>query len=231
MIIALVGQKGGVGKSSLAVNLAAEAVDRGHTALLVDADEQATARTWAAVGSEAGHPIPTAIAMGATMHKPGQLDRVGKGYDWIMIDSPPRLADIQRSALMAADLALLPCGPSASDTWAIASSVELVLEAQKIRPTLRGAIVITRKQGRTAIGQAVRNALEGTGLPLLRNELGYRVAFQEALAAGLGIGQYAPGTPASFEIRRLFDEVAALGTLDVQKDPEHRPAKAAARRR
>jgi chromosome partitioning protein len=202
---------------------------RGRAVLLVDGDAQGTARTWAAVGTEAGHPVPSVVAMGATMHQAGQLDRVGAGYDLVVIDGPPRADEIQKSALMAADVAVLPCGPSAGDTWAVATSVDVIRAAQAVRPELRAVLLVTKRQAGTAIGRVVRAALERTGLPILRAELFYRVAFQEALAAGLGVGTYAPRTPAAFEVRRLYDELEALA--DGQEGPEHRPAPAPARRR
>lgn len=206
-VLAVAGQKGGAGKSTLAICLAAEALARGRKVLLVDADPQGTARTWGAVAAEAGQAAPTIVAMGATMHKPGQLMQAAEAYDLVVIDCPGKLGDIQRSALLVADLALLPCGPSAADAWALSSSIELVHEARVFRDTLRAAVVITRKQGRTALGQAARDVLTDAGLPVLRAELGYRVAFQEALGAGRGVGTYAPRDAAADELRALYDEL------------------------
>lgn len=211
MRIAVCGIKGGVGKSTVAVGLSAEGVARGLKVLLVDGDSQGTARTWAEVATEQGHPAPSVVSMGPTMHQPGQLDRIGAGFDLTVIDCPPRAGDVQRSALMACDLAVLPCGPSASDTWAVATSVEIVTEARTVRPSLRASLLITKRQGRTALGRVVREALEETGLPILETELFYRVSYQEALAAGQGVGAYAPSTPAAFEIRRLYDELFKEG--------------------
>lgn len=211
MIVSLAGQKGGVGKSTLAVCLAAEGVERGLSVLLVDADPQGTARTWGDVAAESSLPVPTIVAMGPTMHRPGQLDRLVSGRDLVVIDCPPRHGDVQRSALMVSDIALLPCGPTPADAWALASSIELVTEAQTVRPSLQAFVVITRKQARTAVGKSAREALESeSGLPVLRSELGYRVAFQEALAAGRGVTTYAPHDPASAELRAVLDEVLSL---------------------
>jgi chromosome partitioning protein len=207
MIIALCAQKGGTGKSTLCINLAAEGVARGHSVLLVDADRQATCRTWGAVASEHGHPLPTIVAMDANMHRPGQLDRIAKGHHLVLIDTPARIGEVPASALMMADLALLPCTPSGADTWALAETLELVAKAQTFRPQLRTAIVINRKQGRTALGQGVRKALADTGVPILRTEIGQRIAFQEALHAGLGVTRYEPRGSAAAEICALWNEI------------------------
>ncbi len=229
MIFALTGQKGGVGKSTVAISLAAEFLHRGHGVLLVDADPQGTARTWGDVASEAGHPLPTIVAMGATMHRPDQLARAAQGYDTVVIDCPPRHGEIQRSALMVADVALLPCGPSAADAWALTTSVELVQEARTLRPGLCACVVITRKQGRTTLGRSARDLLVEGGLPVLKTELGYRVAFAEALGAGLGVTTYAPRDPAAAELRALADEVLALETRHGQKARADIPKAARAR--
>ncbi|MBK6534157.1 MAG: AAA family ATPase [Deltaproteobacteria bacterium] len=207
MIVALTGQKGGVGKSTLAICIAAELLARRHKVLLVDADPQGTARTWAEVAAELGQPLPSVVSMGATMHRPEQLPTVGQGYDDVVIDCPPRHGDIQRSALMVADVALLPCGPSSADAWALAASIDLINEARSLRPELEVRIVITRKQGRTALGRSAREELTKSGIDLMKTEIGYRVAFAESLGAGLGVTAYAPRDAAASETRALVSEL------------------------
>lgn len=209
-VIVLAGQKGGSGKSTVAISLASESLARGLRVLLVDTDPQGTARTWGAVAGEAGHLAPTVVSMGADLHRPGQLPALAKGFDVAVIDCPPRHTEAQRAALMVADLALLPSGPSAHDAWAMAESVELVKAAQRVRPQLKAAALVTRKVPGTVIGAGAREALEGAGVPLLRAELGFRVAYQEAPAAGLGVAQYAPTSEAAAEVRELTTEVLGL---------------------
>ncbi len=207
MIVALTGQKGGVGKSTTAINLAVAALSRGKRVLLVDADPQATARTWGDVAAESGQPTPTVVAMGPTMHKPGQLPAMAKDFDLVVIDCPPRHGDVQRAALMIADVAILPCGPSAADAWALASALEVIGEARVLREDLRAAILITRKQGRTALGKGARTVLEGSELPVLKTELTQRIAYQEAIAAGMGVTSFAPRDAAAKEIMSLLSEI------------------------
>src|SRR6185312_3740360 len=167
---------------------AVAALERESRVLLVDADPQGTVRTWGEVASERKRAAaPTVIAMGASMHKAGQLREVAAGYDLTLIDCPPRHGDVQRSALMIADVAVLPCGPSAADAWALSSSLEVLAEARSMREELLACVLITRKQGRTALGKGARKVLESTGLPVLETELGSRIAYQEAIAAGHGI--------------------------------------------
>jgi chromosome partitioning protein len=207
MIIAMCGQKGGSGKTTAAVAVAAELLARNCKVLLVDADPQATARTWAALAVENGNPAPTVVAMDATMHKPGQLGALVDRFDHVIIDCPPRHGDVQRSALAVADLAVLPCGPSAFDAWALGESIELVDAARQRFPKLRAVALITRKISRTTVGESARQVLKEAGLSVLAAELHQRVAYQEAPAAGLGVTQYAPHDPASDEVRALVDEI------------------------
>lgn len=213
MIYAFCGQKGGIGKSAAAICVAAEAFARGKRTLLVDADPQGTALTWSSVATELGIAAPTTIAMKAGMHRPDQLPSMARAYDVVVIDCPPRMAEAQRSALMAADVAVLPCGPTLSDTWALTSSIELVREAQTYRPALLACILITRKQPRTTLGKGARDALNESGLPVLRAELGHRVAFQEFLGSGRGVAQYAPKDAGAAEVRALVTELLNVHVL------------------
>jgi chromosome partitioning protein len=216
-IIAFAGQKGGAGKSTVAIAIAAECQARGLKVLVVDADPQGTARTWGDVATQNGAPSPTVVGMGPNLHRADQLPALAKGFDLVVIDLPPRHAEVQRAALVVADLAVLPSGPSAHDVWALAESVELVKSAQRVRPALKAATLVTRKVAGTVIGQAAREALEGAGLAVLKSELGFRVAFQEAPAAGLGPAQYEPSGEAADEVRALTDEVLALVGLATPK--------------
>jgi len=213
MIVAFVGQKGGSGKSTLAICVAAELAAQGRNVLLVDADPQGTATTWHDVASEKGHAAaaPTVVAMTGSLHKPEQIPKLAAAYDEIVIDAPPRLSDVQRSALMVAHMAILPCGPSAPDAWALAESIRTVNEALTYRPDLKAAIVINKKRTGTAAAKGARDVLAAAGLPVLGAEIGLRQAFQEALAAGLGVCSYASRDVASDELRALVAEIWKTG--------------------
>jgi chromosome partitioning protein len=210
VILTLIGQKGGAGKSTIAILVAAELAAR-RRVLLVDADPQGTARTWGAVRAERGvDGGPSVVAMAGPLHRPDGVPRLADGFDDVVIDCPPRLADVQRSALAVADVALLPCGASSADTWALAESLRPVFDVVELRPTLRVGIVLNRMRAGTAAGRGARDALADAGVPVLQAALGLRQAYSEAIGAGLGVGAYAPKDAAAGELHALVAEIVDL---------------------
>lgn len=208
MIVAVAGQKGGTGKSTIAVCLAAEWHQRGRRVLLVDADPQGTVQTWAEVATDAGHVGPVVQSMGDNIRR--DLPTLADAFEIVVIDCPGRAGGKRTAgALLVADVVLLPCGPAAPDVWALAASIDGVREAQALRPELRAAIVLNRSD-RSAMTKGAREALADAEIPALARSLGSRVAFGEALAAGLGVTRYASGSVAANELRRLADEVEDL---------------------
>jgi chromosome partitioning protein len=120
MIIAFLNQKGGVGKTTLALNLAGRWAALGRRVTVLDADPQASALDWAQARSHAGLPRAFAV-MGLprdTLHQ--EAPDLARGADHVVIDGPPRVAALLRSALLAADLVVVPVQPSPLDGWASA---------------------------------------------------------------------------------------------------------------
>lgn len=209
MILSFAGQKGGSGKSTTAIAVAVELVERGHRVLLVDVDPQGSVKRWGDVAAlEGGEHVPTVTALGAGLHR--HLPPLAASYDHVLLDCPPRHGELQRAALAVSDLAVLPCGPSAIDAWALAESVDLVREARAHRPELAAVVLITRKLPRTVIGARARHALVELGLPVLEQEITLRVTYQEAPAAGRGPTTYDPPSAAAREVRALATELLAL---------------------
>lgn len=205
-VVAIAGEKGGAGKSTLAACLADEGMERGLRVLVVDADPQGTLRVWGELGAEGGHRVPTIVAMGATMHRPEGVPAIAGGFDLVVIDCPPRHGDIQRSAIMAADRVLIPVGPG-TDVLTMGGTLALIEAARVLRPELVAHLVVTRVQPRTAIAASVRRSLEGIDLPRLDTTCAFRVAYQEAVICGRGVTTYEPQGAAAREVRRLFTEL------------------------
>ena len=206
MIIAFVSQKGGVGKTTLAVNVAAALAGRGGKVLLVDADSQGSATDWAGLREAAAFRVVGA----ARANLAADVLALSEDFDHIVIDGPPRGEEIARACVIAADLVLVPVEPSALSTWAAELTVRQILEARTHRPDQAAAFVVSRKLAGTVIGRDAR-ALAGDDLPIADSEIVSRVAFAEALSKGRTIFEWAPGSPAAAEIDRLTTEILSYG--------------------
>lgn len=204
MIIGVLNQKGGVGKTTLSVNLAASLARTGARVLLIDADPQGSALDWAA--ARAGEPLFTVIGFPRpTVHK--DIAQLGQGYDHIVIDGPPRVTDLARSAIMASDVVLIPVQPSPYDIWAAAEVVKLIEEASVYKENLKAAFVVNRKIANTAIGRDVGEALASYPVPVLAASVTQRVVFAEAVAQGLAVHEIDQEGPAATEIEAVAAEL------------------------
>lgn len=155
-----------------------------------------------------GPPFKVMALTAPHIHR--ELPRLATGFDQVVIDTPPRLAEVAKSATIAADLVVLPVQPSPLDVWALDASVELVKEAQAVKEKLRAVIVANRVIVNTVIGRDVIDTLKEYGLPVLRQLVHQRIAFAEVVAAGSTALDY-PDTLAAQEIRALVKEIKQIG--------------------
>ena len=134
MIVALLNQKGGVGKTTLALHLAGAWAAQGKRVTLIDADPQGSALDWSAAARREGLPRLFGVVGLArdTLHR--EAPELARDADHVVIDGPPRIAGLMRSALLAADLVLIPVQPSPFDGWASAEMLALVAEARIYPP-------------------------------------------------------------------------------------------------
>lgn len=224
MILSLVSQKGGSGKSTLAAAIAWELLHRGHRVLVVDTDPQGTLREVGQAAADNNKSAPVIVAMGKDLARADQLPRMAVAFDYVIIDTPGRSGDVQNAALLAADVALIPVGQAAADVWSLSHTLGIVETARQLKEqfgaSLKSALVITRRLPRTALGKALRQTLEASGLPTLRSETTARVAWQECLGAGQGVAQYAPKDAAAKEARALVDELLAFATTTTKNTKE-----------
>ena len=204
MIISLLNQKGGVGKTTLAVHLSTALALRGRKVLLVDADPQHSSLDWSE--SRTADPLFPVIGLPTkNLHK--EMPAHVRNYDDIVIDGPPRVNELARAAIMAADVVLIPVQPSPYDIWAAKEIVDMLNEARVYKEKQKSAFVINRKIVNTAIGRDVAEALAEYQLAVLSSAISQRVAFAESAAQGSTVLELDPTGIASQEINRLTDEV------------------------
>jgi chromosome partitioning protein len=200
MILGVLSQKGGVGKTTLAINLAAVFAKSGLRTLLVDADPQGSSLAWSSAREL--EPLFPVVGMAKpTLHR--DLPEIAKDYDMVVLDGAPRVNDLGRSAIMASDLVLVPVQPSPYDVWAAAETVQLIREAAVFKENLKAAFAINRKIVNTAIGRDVQAALEPFELPVLSTHLCQRVLYAESAAQGLAVVEVAPNGEAAKELAAL----------------------------
>ncbi len=207
MIITLQNQKGGVGKTTLSLHLAQYFTGLGGRVLVVDADPQGSARDWLQA-RVAEAPFSVVGLDRPTVHR--DIENLRRGYDVVVIDAPPRVTDIARSAILAADLVIIPVQPSPLDVWAAQDTVRLVNDAIVFKETLKSVFAINREIVNTAIGRDVATALSESQVPVLSSHVSQRVAFAESLANGQTVFETKTDVKAIAEIEVLGAELLDL---------------------
>jgi chromosome partitioning protein len=207
-VVAIAGLKGGIGKSTITLSLAGTLHRSGRRSIIIDADSQATLRTWAAKAAEGNYDGPPVAALDARALR-RDLERVSSDFEFAFIDSPPRLGAESRASMLVADLVLLPVVPGAADVWALQETMTVLEDARGLRPELAAGLVLNRTD-RTTLAVMTKQAIEAMGVPVL-GTLGNRVAFGEATLAGRTIIDFAPDSSAAEETQALVHKV--LGAL------------------
>lgn len=207
MITAFLNQKGGVGKTTLSTSFATALAKAGHRVLLIDADPQRGALTWAE-HREAQPLFPVVGLPTDKLHR--EMAAHTANYDHIVIDAPPQVSSIARSIVLAADLILIPVQPSPHDIWSAAEVVRLIEDAGTFKESIKTAFVVNRKIANTALGRDVFAALENYPFPVLKTAICQRVAFAESAAVGASVLETEPNGAASLEINSLTREVLEI---------------------
>jgi chromosome partitioning protein len=210
-IVGIIQVKGGVGRSTIATNLAAVFSEKKPTAL-IDCDlPQGTSASWYAVRKSEAPPGNLTLATVRNYRElVARAGELAADHRFIIIDAPPRIAEMTRAIIVMSTLSLVPLGASAAEIWSTADLLETINAARGYRADIDVRIVWNRFRARTReandLSEAARKEL---GLKELTTRLGYRVAYSEALARGLAVHEWLDKTAHS-EILALAAEVKGI---------------------
>lgn len=219
MIISFVNQKGGVGKTTTAINLAASLKRRNKELLFIDADPQGSATRWHAVESNNAFEV---------MHHPDPINKedieaLSQDYDYVVIDAPPAISEITKSILAVSELSIIPLSPSSLDIWSCKGTLEMIEESRPQNPDMDVKLLINRKIPGTRLGREARASMDIFDMDVMDSELCQRVAFIEAMTSGVSVMQYAPGSKAADEVEQLCDEITLQETVEETQTQAHNP--------
>lgn len=184
MIISILNQKGGTGKTTLAVNITREYTTRGVKALLVDSDSQGSAQRWHE--RSGGDLIDMTCLPMTTLDK--DIMKFSGSYERIVIDGVPRISPVTIAAIKCADVILIPVQPSPYDIWATEDLVRNVKDRIEMTDgKTKAAFIVSRKIKRTNIGRDIYNELLSLGLPVFENGTHQQVEYATSVERGVTV--------------------------------------------
>lgn len=208
MIIAILNQKGGVGKSTLTVNLARYFTLQRRSVALIDCDDQGSASLWHEKAN--GELLHVYCLSKATFEK--DIQNIVPYYDYIFIDGVPRISHLTTMAIKISDIVLIPVQPSPYDIWSTEDIVKLIQDRQIMTPNKpRAFFVMSRIIANTNLGYNLADILSEMGLPSFLSHTFSRVAFSESLENGLTVldGKF-EGSKACQEIKNIAQELQGV---------------------
>ena len=212
-IIAIANQKGGCGKTNIAMNLAVAFFIDKMSVLVVDADPQGTASRWSASADE-DNPYPVSVVnlsvSGNKIHQ--EIRKLMSNYDIIIVDCPPSIESLSpQSVLLVSDLVIIPIVPSPSDLWATVGMKKLVDFVLGVNESLKSMMVINMYNNRTILAKDVVSAIDGFGIVVAETKIGLRNVFRTSSALGKSVFKSGKGSEeAKNEIIGLKKEIVNL---------------------
>jgi len=214
MIISVVNQKGGTGKTTVATNLAVTLSKKGNDVLLIDADPQQSALEWKADRPENLSAITVIGLPAPNLHQ--EIQHFKDKYSLIIIDGGGRVTATARAAVAVADFVLIPTLVSKPDVLSTQKFFkEVIEEAAAIKGSVSGAILLTMIKAGTIFNFSGQKQIESLGYPVLKSMVYHRIVYQEAISMGQSVTEYAPKSKASKEILKLTNELKEV--LNVKK--------------
>lgn len=203
LIITVAHQKGGVGKSTISTNLRGYFVKSGYKVALVDIDPQGSLTKLIRAFSNQDGREPEHVITRGDFKNYTELLTILDGYDIVVIDTPPYLSKELEDVLQITNIVLVPCKASPLDYLAIGDTLDLIREIKVKRPELVTAVVLTMVISGTDFTTSIRTELEKTEFPVLKTEIGNRVAYMRSLLRA--------NTVLGDENRKAWEEIESLG--------------------
>ena len=208
MIISVLNIKGGVGKTTVATNLAVGISKTGKSVLLIDTDTQGSAVAWRGEREDDKAPI-TVISLSSAAALRKQIIGFRDSFDCVIIDGSPHVDALAAVSIAASDLVILPVGPSPLDIWATAKMVTQIEDAQVINPGIKARFLINKFNKVTLLSKETRAVLEEFTVPVLNTTLGNRVAYADTMTQGMSALEWTD-RKAKDEVREFVNEVLDL---------------------
>jgi len=211
LTVALLQQKGGSGKTTLAINLAAAAHLAGRRTLVVDMDRQASAFDWSSARADGSALDGLAVVKADKAIALPRFREIVGGYEVVFLDGPPRLGDVTQSAAIAADVAVMPIQPGPFDFWAVAETLESLDHADQIReqlgrPAVARVFVVNRATVNTRLAREAEVELRKAG-GRLAGVIHQRIAFPDVAGRGESVLTSRAAEAAADDIKRLWRAV------------------------
>jgi chromosome partitioning protein len=204
-VVTIAQQKGGAGKTTLAVNLGLTALEFGHRVAMVDIDPQGSLTRWFSLRRTVPDLASIEVSTVTGWRAANEIDQLMRSHDLVIVDSPPHALTDAKTVIRAAHLVVIPVQPSPLDLWATKPTLDLA-EGEHKKPVL----VLNRVPAKSPIAAEMAAAVKELGAWLAQAKLGNRASFSVSMATGRGVREAAPGTIGAREAAKVTKEILSL---------------------